>query len=317
MVAALSGQSRLVAGAGETSRVVRVGVIDPYSDPVEWQEFIDELRRLGWVNGRNLVFEGRGRGLTKSDLDKLAAELVSHRVELIFTGDGTNYALAAKRATNSIPIVFLSSSDPVGLGVVSSLSRPKGNITGSSSALSDSGPKSLQFLVEAIGRRRARIVEISPAGTRSQNWFGPLNGAMVAAAARLGFSYDVIEVSSVAEVAPLMRRLAEEEVGALRFTSWPMFLAHFREIAALCIDLRLPSLGDPRSGFLMDYLPDSTVFARQAGRMVNKILRGAKPSDLPVEEPSVFELTINLTTAEALRLQLPEALRLRAARLIR
>jgi putative ABC transport system substrate-binding protein len=169
--------------AGAATKVYRIGVLDPDTSAnwtEEWNEFVRELARLGFVDGRNIAFERRfGNELQPEDVRRNAAELVALKVDLIYAARGTLTALVAKNATKIIPIVFFSSADPVGLGLVPSLSRPIGNVTGNSVSSFEFFPKNLQYLSEIAGKLK-RVVEITPSGTKQLPWFPQWDAAIQA-----------------------------------------------------------------------------------------------------------------------------------------
>lgn len=307
-----------VAAAASPSKIHRVGVLDP--DPAihveTWKEFVADLARLGYVEGRNLVFERRfGAEDRPEGVKRFAAELAALKVDVIYAAHGTLSALAAKNATRTIPIVFFSSGDPVGQGLVASLSRPGGNITGSSISSFETFPKSLQYLKELVSKL-ARVVEISSSSTRSRPWFAQMDAAVQGAASRLGVKFEYVDVKSFDEVAPAVDRLVAG-VDAVVVGSASVLAPHLQEMADLLIRKRLPSIGDPRDGFLFDYSPDYLAVARKGAEYVAKVLSGVRPSEIPVEQTSAFNLVVNQRTAEAIQLKIPEAMLLRASKVLR
>ena len=308
-----------VGSASKQVKVFRVGVVESEREVDEfgWNEFLAELSRLGFVEGKNVVFLRRfGERLRPDLLNGITDELVALNVDVIYVASGVAGTLAAKASTKVIPIVFFSSTDPVGLGLVASLSRPGANVTGQSASAIDYLPKTLEFLVEAMGKRNARVVEIQPTGTRSSPTFFKLSGAMNAAANRLKVDFEYVDVASIDEVPPLVKRLRSEGIDALIVSSYPMFYLHLEKLAALLIEHRIPSIGNPHQGFLLDYSAEYLALLRNAARYVAKVLRGAKPSDMPVELASKFNLAINLRTAKAIGLKVPPSLLARADELI-
>jgi len=315
----LAGAARR-ARAATAAKVFRIGVLDP--DPAafaaQWKEFVAELARRGYVEGRNLAFERRyGEELHPAGVDKLALELVALEPDVLYAAHGTVSALALKKATKTIPIVFFSSADPVGTGLVESLSRPGGNITGNSISTFELFPKSVEYLKEVVGKLD-RVVALQPLGVRSLPWFPQMDAAIAAAARRLGTAYAYVDVSSLEDVEREVARAAREGVDAVIFGGiTPRFVSHLERIAALLVKHRLPSIGDPERGFLLQYLHNVRHVARKSAEYVDKILRGARPADLPVEQVSSFELVINRRTADAIGLKIPESILLRADRVIR
>lgn len=318
-LAAMVQQSLHPATAQAAGELRRVGVLSKdlaYAASAnrikEWHAFVAELARLGHVEGRNLMFERRfGETGRLESLDALAAELVRLKVDVIFAIGGTASALAAKRATTAIPIIFNSSADPVALGLVASLSRPGGNLTGNSILGLDLEPKSMQMLAEAAGKLTS-IADVLPLGTRREPWFALFEAATTAGATALGARFQYVDIDSITDFEPLVKRLASQGVDGMRVEAYPPFVPHLKQMAALLIKYRLPSIGDPHQGFLLDYNLNWLSLARASARYVDRVLKGAKPADLPVEQPTQFELVINLGTAKALGLRLPKALLLRA-----
>jgi putative ABC transport system substrate-binding protein len=237
-------------------------------------------------------------------------------VDLIFAARGSATAFAAKNATKTIPVVFFSSADPVGLGLVPSLSRPIGNVTGGSISGFESFPTSLQYLFELTGKLN-RVVEFNPAGTSRLPWFAQMDAAIQAAAKRLKTKFEYFEVSSIQELEALVNRLAREGIDAASVSGRDWMNEHQTRIAALLISKRIPSIGEPTAGFLLEYAPDWLHLARVAARYVARILNGAKPSDLPVEQSTRFNLVLNQKTAEAIGLRIPESMLLRASKVLR
>ena len=312
--------SLLTVHAGAATKVYRVGVLDADTtgDWIEdWNEFVRELARLGFVEGRSIVFERRfGDELQPEDVRKNAAELVALKVDLIYAARGTLTALVAKNATRSIPIVFYSSADPVGLGLVPSLSRPIGNVTGNSISSFEFFPKNLQYLSEIAGKLE-RVVEITPPGTKLLPWFPPWDAAIQAAVKRLGIRFEYVEVESIEALEVAVKRLKVEGTDAVAISGRDWLKAHQKRIAALLISLRIPSLGEPEDGFLLQYGIDGSYLARKAAGYVARILNGTKPSELPVEQVSQFNLVVNQKTADAIGLKIPVSMLLRASKVIR
>lgn len=307
------------AQATRASRPRRIGVLGP--DPSDgsglvWDAFVDELARRGHVEGRNVVFERRFGEGDRADLLALrAGELVAANVDVIYAARGTASALAAKQATAAIPIVFYSANDPVGTGLVAELARPGGNITGTATQGTEVISKGLQILAEAIGRM-AQFVLFLPVGVRSQTGFARTEGLLGEAAARLGARARFVEVADVEQLGEQLRVLVREGVDAVLLFDFPVFRPHLERIALLLIERRLPSYGYARAGFLLHYDVSRPQLARAAAVYVDRILRGAKPAELPVEQVSVFELVINLRTARSLGLNVPRSLLVRADEVI-
>jgi putative ABC transport system substrate-binding protein len=295
-----------------------VGVLAPDIDPdvFAWKDFVAELSRRGYSEGINLVFERPSARMDRAaDLDRRAAELVKSNVDVIYAEGGTPGALAAKKATSTIPIVFLSSADPVGMGIVQSLSRPGGNLTGSSIQYSGTTQKELQLLAEATGKLTS-LVYLHPADARSQPSFSVGAAARVDAANALGIRVQDLEYGTVPDIEPTLRRLIREGVDGAGVLTAGFDPDASRSLAALLIKVRLPSLGNPADGYLLSYGNSVPEIARVAAKHVDQVLQGAKPADLPIEQVMAFELKINLRTAKAIGLSVPSSVLIQATTLI-
>jgi putative ABC transport system substrate-binding protein len=308
----------LAAGAQQVGKVYRIGMLAAESAQTQEQfaqsAFVRTLRELGWVEGRNLAFEDR-RSTTVEQLDSLAAELVTLKVDVIYTG-GTPAIRAAKRATSSIPIVMLVGVDPVSDGLVASLPRPGGNITGIT-ALSS----------ELIEKRLGLITEVIPRGSRVAYMWNPANPGNVSAweqtkkaALVMGVIVQPAPVPGADQLDGIFARLARERIGGLLVGADGMLVAQRTRLAELALKHRIPAMYSFRehaeAGGLMVYSADWDALRRRAAVLVNKILKGAKPGDLPIEQPTKLELVINLKTAKALGLTIPPSLLLRADQVI-
>jgi putative tryptophan/tyrosine transport system substrate-binding protein len=277
--------------------------------------FSETLRELGWIEGKNIAFEHRYANNRTERLPELAAELVRLNVDLIVAFGGLA-PLAAKQATSTIPIVMASPADPIGSGLVASLARPGGNVTGVSLMAPDLGAKRLQMLKE-VSPGISRVAVLWNAGNPSaERGFRELKGA--AQALRIGVHS--IEVRSPTDFSNAYKAATREAPEALVTLADPLTVDHAKQIAEFAIDSRLPSISELRefadAGGLLSYGPDLADLRRRAAGYVDKILRGAKPADLPVEQPTKFELVINLNTAKALGLAIPPALLARADEVI-
>ncbi len=300
-------------------KVVRVGVLGPDVSDGEglvWDAFVDELAQRGYVQGRNLVLELRlGQGDRPEQLDRLAAELVALKPDVIYAARGTVSALAAKRATSTIPIVFYSSGDPVAMGLVASLARPGGNVTGNSVQGFDLVGKAIELLTEMLPKVQ-RIAYLQPEGSRAMPWYPQLLRSMESTARARGVTVEFIDVAGIDALEALIARLARQRYDAAIVVDFPLFRPHLERIAELFIQHRLPAYGNANDGFLMHYGEQRLKLARMAAVYVDRILQGAKPAELPVEQISTFEMVINLKTARALGLNVPAAVMLRASRVI-
>jgi len=306
----------LAAKAQQAARVRRIGVLSPFapSDAARWHEaFRESLRELGWIEGKNISIEYRyAEG--PANLPALAAELVRLRVDVIVTSaTGT---LPAKEATRTIPIVMASNADPVVMGMVASLARPGGNVTGLSQISSELAGKRLQLLKEIVPNLSRVAVMWNPGGRGSTvNW-----EEMQLPARSLGLELHSLETRSPSDFDRAFTDASRAHVGALAIMPNPLFAGNLRRIADLAIKSRLPAIFNLRefadSGGLVAYGPNRTDEFRRAATYVDKILKGANPADLPVEQPTKFDLVINLKTAKALGLTVPQSLLLRANEVI-
>lgn len=302
----------LVAAAQAPSRLFRIGLLASAAPPTpEWEAFFDGLRRLGYVEGRNLIIEGRFYGNDTEQLPILAAELVQSKVDVIVTGN-TPAPEAAKRATSTTPIVFTNHPDPVASGLVTSFANPGGNVTGLSLVAWELRGKQFQLLTEVVPGLSHVAVLSNPT---LPNHTRALQEVEIAARS-LRLQLQQVEAGSPSEFVAAFAAATRERVDALLVLGGNMFYAYRARLAELAAQNRLPALYQFReyvdAGGLISYganVPDSF---RRASVYVDKILRGAKPRDLPVEQPTQFELAINLKTAKALGLTVPQSLLLRA-----
>jgi putative ABC transport system substrate-binding protein len=302
-------------GQAQTGKVYRLGYLSqPTRASVERgvEVFERALRDLGWIEGKNLIIEYRWADGDAERLPALAAELVRDKVDVIVAPAGTA-ALAAKAATATIPIVMMFPSDPVGTGLVASLAHPGGNVTGTSFT---AGPeifaKQLQILKEAVPRTSRLAVLRNPG---DPGW--AVQDKEVDAAARsLGIRVQYVEARSAGELDAAFAAMALERTDALLVSGSSTFLAHGSRIAELALKAGLPTMESFREmvevGGLMAYAINMPDYIGRAAVYVDKILKGAKPADLPVEQPTKFELFVNPKTAKALGLTLPASLLQRA-----
>jgi putative tryptophan/tyrosine transport system substrate-binding protein len=309
----------LVADAQQVAKVPRVGYVLSLSSsggqPL-LEAFRQGLRELEYLEGQTITLEVRWAEGRTERLPELAAELVRLPVDVIVV-EGTLASLAAKKATQTIPIVMAPVGDPVGSGVVPSLGRPGGNISGvslfSTPALAG---KRLQLLKEAL----PKVSRVGVLWNPAQPLSAPHLRETEVVARALGVELQVLEVRGPNEFASAFSALVNERTEALNVLADALFLAHRRRIAELAIKGRLPTMsgdtGFAEAGGLMNYGPSIPESVRRAAAYVDKILKGAKPGDLPVEQPTKFELVINLKTAKALGLTIPQAVLIRADKVI-
>ena len=309
----------LAAGAQQVGKVSRIGYLSAGSDtanPRVREAFRQGLRELGWVEGQNIIIEYRWAEGRFDRLPDLAAELVRLKVDVLVAAP-TPAALAAKNATGTIPIVGMSLTDPIGLGLVASLARPGGNVTGVSYSVgAEIFGKDLELLKEVVPRVRRVAVLSNPASPAR-----PLTISNVKDAARsLGLQLQLLEARGPRDFDGAFAAMAKERVGALLVVTDPAFIPHRARLVDLAVKNRLPSIftqrEDAEAGGLMSYGPRLSDLHRRGATYVDKILKGAKPADLPVEQPTKFELVINLKTAKALGLTIPQSLLGRADEVI-
>ena len=272
------------------------------------QPFLQGLRELGWIEGQNIIIEWRFGGGHAERLPALAAELVRLRVELIVV-PSTPTALAARNATTTIPLVTVGGNDPVALGFAASLARPGGQFTGLTSS---SGP-------EIAGKQLGLLKEAVPKATRIAVLWNPTTQGNAlalkeaeAAARGLGVELHILEARSIGDFDAAFAAMAAKRAGALHVLGDVMFVAQRARLAALATKAHLPAMYSQRDyvedGGLMSYGPKITENFRRAASYVDRILKGAKPGDLPIERPTAFELVVNLKTAKALGLTMPQTL---------
>jgi putative ABC transport system substrate-binding protein len=291
-------------------------VLTLYSSPEGAPEGLkDGLRALGYIEGQNVVIEWRSAAGKYDQLGALVTELVRLKVDVI-VADVTRAVLAAKQATTTIPIVFTIAADPVGNGLVSSLGRPGGNVTGCSILLPDISAKRLQLLTEAVPAV-SRVAVLWNPGTP---YHKSLLKEVEAAAPALRLQHVPIAAQDPGEFEGAFAAMAKAHVNALFIADDPVFAISRTLLLTLAAKNRLPTISanrdDITAGGLMSYGPRWSERFRTAATFVDKILRGAKPADLPVDQAVKLELVINLKTAKALGLTIPTSLLLRADQVI-
>jgi putative ABC transport system substrate-binding protein len=300
------------------AKAPRIGFLSPLSpsDAVLWhQAFRLGLRDLGWVEGKNISIEYRYAEGKSDRIPDLAADLVRLKVDVI-VASSTSAALPAQKATRVIPIVIAAAGDPVALGLVESLARPSGNVTGLS-----------QMTVELVGKRLELLKEIIPKLSRVAVLWNPqaatstLNWKEIQLPARqLGLQLHSLEVRSANDFDKAFEDATRARAGALFIMADPVIITNLKRIAGLAAKSRLPSIHNYSefvdAGGLVAYGVDRADMFRRAATFVDKILKGAKPGDLPIERPTKFELVVNLKTAKALGITIPQSVRFRADRVI-
>jgi putative ABC transport system substrate-binding protein len=306
------------AGAQPGPKTARIGFLSLSSGPTPTMDISPGLRELGWIEGRNIAIEYRWAANREDQLAALAAELVRLKVDVIVTSS-TPAAQAAKRATTTIPIVVTFAADPVGSGLVSSLARPGGNITGLTTLARGLVAKRLELL-KAVAPGSTSMAVLRQPGALGE----PAMRAMVeetqAAGRTLGLQLRFVEARGREDLEQAFSAMRGARVGGLLVFPNPMLFEARGSIVAHAARSRLPAVYPWREaasvGGLMSYATNFPDMYRRAASYVDKILKGAKPADLPIEQPTTFELVINLKTARALGLTIPPSLLQRADQVI-
>jgi putative ABC transport system substrate-binding protein len=307
----------MAARGQQPAKLPTIGFLGSTTPSIQSQwtaAFVQRLHELGWIEGRNVAIEYRWAEGRAERVAKVAAELVRLKVDAIVTG-GTAAVVAAKQATSVIPIVFAGAGDPVGTGLVASLARPGGNVTGLSNQQNDLAGKKLELLRELVpGLRRLAIM------ANVGNPATVLEMREVQAMARaLGLEAATFEIRRSEDIAPAFEAL-KGRAEALYVVFDPLVNTNRVRINTLALGARLPAVSGLRefvdAGGLMSYGANISDLFRRAADYVDKILRGAKPADIPVEQPTKFDLVVNLTTAKALGLTVPPMLIARANEII-
>jgi putative tryptophan/tyrosine transport system substrate-binding protein len=310
----------LAAEAQQAAKIARIGYLagNLAAAPRLEEALRQGLRDLGYVEGRNLVIEYRDAEGKVDRLPALAAELVALKVDVI-VAPNTPQALAAKRATRTLPIVFCFVADPVASGLVTSLARPGGNVTGLSSLTPELVGKRLELLKQAVPGVSRVAVLWQPGFQGERTEKDMLKGADVAARA-LGVRLQFVEAQGPADIDRAFSDMTRAHAGAVTVIGSTMIIGERRRLVDLAAKNRLPAVYARReyvdAGGLMSYGSNIADLFRRAATYVDKILKGAKPADLPVEQPTKFELVINLKTAKALGLTIPPSLLGRADQVI-
>jgi putative ABC transport system substrate-binding protein len=306
-----------LAGLAQTRSKPTIGFLGA-TTPVIWGSFvaafIQRMKELGWIDGYNLAIGYRWAEGREDRYAEFAADLVRSKVDVIVTG-GTSAVLAAERATSVIPIVFATAGDPVGTGLVASLSHPGGNVTGLSNQQTDLAGYRLELLHDVVPSIR-HVALLGNVG--SPNVVLEMN-AVQAAAVKLGLEIIKLEIRKAEEIDSAIESV-RGRADALYVCTDPLMTVNQVRISSWAIRQRIPTIQAFRqyvdAGALMSYGPNFQDLFRRAADLVDKILRGAKPGDLPVEQPVKFDLIINGTTAKVLGLTIPESFLVRATEVI-
>jgi putative ABC transport system substrate-binding protein len=312
--------SAILPTLAQQAKMPRIGFIAGRSRPVSldadaYGGFVRGLRELGYVEGKNVAIEWRFADGNYQRLPELIAELVRLKVDVILAA-AAPAAVAAKQGTSTIPIVIGGVGDPVGIGLITSLSRPGGNVTGVSNLVVDLSSKNLELLTAMVPKLSRVAVLVNPSG--------PITPLLVKqiqpAAKQAGISVSVFEAGNQSQVESAFSAALRARAGALIVAGDPYFFSQAREIAELAARSRLPAIyplaEHVEAGGLMSYGTDQGENYRRAATYVDKILKGAKPADLPVEQPMKFEFIINRKAANSLGLKIPQELLLQADRVI-
>ena len=319
LIAAMMLVVAVLVEAQQPARIHRIGILSPASGSflsARVEAFRQRLRQLGYVEGKNIFIEYRYAEGKGERLPDLAAELVRLKVDIIVTtSPGTT--LAAKKASATIPIVFASANDPVGTGLVSSLAQPGGNITGLSLMVPDLDGKRLELLKEALPKV-ARVAFLwAPGGSRQNSALTN----MEAAAKALGLKLLSLEVLSLDDFEGVFARAKKESAQALITTTGGLINTQHRQVLDFAAKNRLPAMYAytefVEAGGLMSYGPDNTDLWRRAADFVDKILKGTKPADIPVEQPMKFEFVVNLKSAKQIGVTVSPNVLARASRIIK
>lgn len=288
------------------------------TSPTIWSPFIaafrDRMRELGWIDGYNIIYELRWAEGHEDRYAEFAAELIRLNARVLLTS-ATGPVIALKKATSTTPIVFAAAGDPVGTGLVSSLAHPGGNVTGLSNQQTDLAGHRLALLREIVpGIRRVAVM----GNVTASNVVLEMN-ALVTAASKLGLDVVPVQLSKADDIVPGMESLIGK-VDALYICTDPLLTFHRVRISTFANSEKLPTVYAFReyveAGGLLSYGPNFPDLFRRAGDFVDKILRGTKPGDIPVEQPTKYDLAVNLTTAKALGLTIPDSFLLRTDQII-
>lgn len=320
LLGALASAPRLLperAFAEPASKPVVIGILGAQTEASQgrlWVQFVERLRALGWIEGKNIVFEYRWAEAHSERFSEIAAEFVRLKVDLIATSS-TPTVIAAKQATSSIPIVFANAADPVGNGLVESLSRPGSNATGLSTQLADTTGKRLGLLRDvAPNMHRLAILAHTedPAALREAK-------ETEASASGLGFEVIMPTIKSADDIEVAFNAVKGQADG-LYFCNSNLFNTRRRQIVSLSLAARLPAIYDSNGfvelGGLLSYGPNIPALFRRAAELADKILRGARPGGIPVEQPIEFITAVNTIAAKALGVEIPQRLLLEANRII-
>ena len=305
--------------AQQQGKVWRIGFLSPYPSGItsRLEAFKQQLRDLGHVEGKTFTIDFLTAEGKYDRLPALAAELVRRNVDIILADGGTNATTAARNAARTIPVVFAILSDPVGQGFVTSLARPGGNITGISNQHPEVAVKSLALLKEIVPSAKRIAILSNPTNSSLPKVIQD----MQAAARKLRLEITVVNAGAPTEFEGAFAEIVRDRPSGLVILSDAMFITEAARLTTLAAKYRLPAMGGhnsvPESGGLISYGANRPDLIRRAAVLVDKILKGAKPADLPVEQPTKFELIVNMKTAKALGIKIPQTILVRADKVIK
>jgi len=304
--------------AQQQGKVWRIGFLTafpPDNDP-RFEVFKQQLRDLGHVEGKTIAIDYLSADGKYDRLPALAADLVRRNVDVIMTDGGTPGAIVVRNATKTIPVVFVAVADPVGSGIVASLARPGGNVTGISNQSPEVSVKSLALLKEIVPSARRIAVLLNPTNSS----LPPMISELQAAAKTLRLEITFVNAGTSAEFEKAFAEIARGRPAGLVILADPLFNSEAGRLTTLAAKYRLPTMGTintvPESGGLMSYGANRPDLIRRGAIQVDKILKGAKPADLPVEQPTKFELILNMRTAKDLGLKVPNSILVQATKVI-
>jgi putative tryptophan/tyrosine transport system substrate-binding protein len=307
----------LAAEAQSAEKMWRIGLVSVGSDPaqpVRWQPFVEAIRALGYVEGRNLMVKSAFAKGRSEELPHLVGELLRSGVDVMVT-TGTRETIAARRATSTVPILMLLVADPVGQGFVATLARPGGNVTGLTNLVPGLVQKYVEFLHEAVPSASRFAVVANPPNPVPEN-----RRELEEASKSVGVMLSIIPVNGPDDFDGALARAKRDRIGAILATADPVTFLHRKRLVEAALKHHLPGIYWTREfvedGGLMSYSANFAELLRRAAVYVDTIFKGAKPADLPVEQPTKFELVINLKTAKALGLTIPPSLLARADEVI-
>ena len=306
----------LAGFAQQPAKIPRVGFIEPLSkDSALYRAFLQGMRDLGYVEGRNLTMEARFADSKPERLPALADELVKLKVDII-VAMSTPAVYAAKQATTTIPIVMIAIADPVGSGFVANLARPGGNITGLSNVSADTSRQLLEMLKDAVPKLSRVAVMVNPANSSNGIQLKNIN----VVAPKMGVKILAVEARNAGEIESAFATMVRQRPDALIVVGDPTFRQQARQIADLALRHKLPTTSMnsalAEAGGLFGYGASISDTYRRAATYVDKILKGAKPGDLPVEQPTLFEFVFNKKTAKALGIKFSNTIQVQATRVI-